>query len=176
MTTQIVDDLRTRPRVAGVFVTACSPSARSAQIMWPDGHVQTVELAGSKTVAIRDSGEECHIYRRGPAYDGILATIEEELQRQEDEVQDIITELQVESDERIGAVMAGEEVSIVVDEPIPMSALCKYEAPHYDCETCPDVDTNEVPKHHATKALLAGHKRSNLHKRNNPVDEKVESK
>lgn len=168
MTTQIVDDLRTRPRVAGVFITACSPSARSAQIMWPDAHAQTVVLGGNKTIAKRDTGDECHIYRRGPAYDAILATIEEELQRQEDEVQDILAELQQESDTRIGAVMAGDDVTIVLDDPEPMSLLCDYGGPHYDCETCPDPETGTSPKHHSTAAALGGHKRSNLHKRNNP--------
>ena len=113
----------------------------------------------------------CHIYRRGPSYDAILAEIDAELQRQEDEVQDVLTELQAESDERIAGIMAGEDVRIVTDEPVPMSLLCDYDGPHYDCETCPDPDTNETPKHHTTAAGLAGHKRSNLHKRNNPVDE-----
>lgn len=176
MTTQIPDDLRTRPRVGGAFITGCSPSARNSQIMWPDGHVQTVELGGNQTVAVRENGDECHIYRRGPAYDAILATIEEEIQRQEDEVQDILSELQQESDDRIGAVMAGEDVTIVVDDPLPISVLCPYDDPHYDCEACPDPDTNEAPKHHATKALLAGHKRSNLHKRHNPVSNEEENK
>ncbi len=171
MTTTHIDDLRTRPRVAGHFVTACSPSASSMAIMWPDNHVQTVELSGGTTIAKRDSGEECHIYRRGPSYDAILAEIDAELQRQEDEVQDVLTELQAESDERIAGIMAGEDVRIVTDEPVPMSLLCDYDGPHYDCETCPDPDTNETPKHHTTAAGLAGHKRSNLHKRNNPVDE-----
>lgn len=168
MTTTAIDDLRTRPRVAGAYITGCSPSARSAQIMWPDGYVQTVELGGNQTTAVRDDGTECHIYRRGPAYDAVLGQIEEELQRQEDEVQDIVAELRQESDERIGAVMSGEDITVVVEEPLPMSELCVYEGPHFDCETCPDSDTGEVPKHHATKSLLAGHKRSNLHKRHNP--------
>ena len=171
MTTQYIVDLRTRPQVAGHFVTACSPSANSMSIMWPDRHVQTVELEGGTTVAKRDSGEECHIYRRGPSYDAILAEIDAELQRQEDEVQDVLTELQAESDHRIAGIMAGENVTIVNDDPQPMSLLCDYEGPHYDCEICPDADTNEVPKHHLTAAALAGHKRSNLHKRNSAEEQ-----
>ena len=171
MTTQYIVDLRTRPQVAGHFVTACSPSANSMSIMWPDRHVQTVELEGGTTVAKRDSGEECHIYRRGPSYDAILAEIDAELQRQEDEVQDVLTELQAESDHRIAGIMAGENVTIVNDDPQPMSLLCDYEGPHYDCEICPDADTNEVPKPHLTAAALAGHKRSNLHKRNSAEEQ-----
>ena len=171
MTTQSIVDLRTRPQVAGHFVTACSPSANSMSIMWPDRHVQTVVLEGGTTVAMRDSGEECHVYRRGPSYDAILAEIASELQRQEDEVQDVLTELQAESDHRIAGIMAGENVTIVNEVLQPMSLLCDYDGLHYDCEICPDPDTNEVPKHHMTAAALAGHKRSNLHKRNS-VEEK----
>ena len=167
MTTQYIVDLRTRPQVAGHFVTACSPSASSMSIMWPDRHVQTIELEGGTTVAKRDSGEECHVYRRGPSYNSIMAEIDAELQRREDEVQDVISEMQAESDTRIAGIMAGENFTIVNETPEPISVLCNSDSPHYDCEVCPDAETNESPKHHKTAAALAGHKRSNLHKRSN---------
>ena len=86
-------------------------------------------------------------------------------------MQDVLTELQAESDHRIAGIMAGENVTIVNDDPQPMSLLCDYEGPHYDCEICPDADTNEVPKHHFTAAAVAGHKRSNLHKRNSAEEQ-----
>jgi hypothetical protein len=178
MTTKhlLIDDLRTRPQIGGHFVTSASPSATSMSIMWPDRHVQTVELAGGTTIAKRDSGEECHIYRRGPEYQMIVSEIDAELQRQEDEVQDVVAELKVESDNRIAGIMAGDNVTIVKDDPQPMSQLCAYEAPHYDCESCPDTKTNESPKHHLTAAAFAGHKRSNLHKRNSSsASEKAEA-
>jgi hypothetical protein len=135
--------------------------------MWPDRHVQTIQLSPeAHTVIRRTTGEECWIYRRGPAYDAILATIDEELQRQEDEIQDVLIGLQAESDKRIAGIMAGEEVEIVATEIEPVSALCDYKSPHFDCEICPDPENGEEPKHHKTASALAGHKRSNMHKGN----------
>ena len=171
------DDLRTRPQIAGHFVTSASPSATSMSIMWPDRHVQTVELAGGTTIAKRDSGEECHIYRRGPEYQMIVSEIDAELQRQEDEVQDVVAELKIESDNRIAGIMAGENITIVKDNPEPMSQLCTYEGDkHHDCPVCPDPKTKQVPKHHISKFALKGHESSKLHKRNSAaVSEKAEA-
>jgi|TARA_Y100000034_G_scaffold113218_1_gene147938 hypothetical protein len=143
--------------------------------MWPDNHVQTVQLEGNPCVVKRETGEEAWVYSRGPAYDAILAVIDEELQRQEDEVQDVLAELQEESDQRIAGIMAGEDVTVVSIDPEPMSLLCDYDGPHYDCESCPDPETGEAPKHHETAAALGGHKRSNLHKRHNVADEESEA-
>ncbi len=168
MTTKTIDDLRSRPRVAGHYVTACSPSANSISLLWPDGHVQTVQLDGGTTIVKRENGQEAHVYRRGPSYDAILGEIEGELQRQEDEIQDVLAELQTESDDRIGKIMAGEQVTVVESDQLPTSELCPYDGDHYDCVTCPDADTGKSPKHHSSASLLSGHKRSGLHKRNNP--------
>lgn len=168
MTTQQVDILSSRPRVAGVYITASSPSARSVSLQWPDGYVQTVTLEGGTTKVKREGGHEAHVYRRGPAYDAILGEIEGELQRQEDEIQDVLAELQTESDDRIGKIMAGENVTTVETSDLPVSELCPYTGDHYDCETCPDADTGIAPKHHSTASALGGHKRSGLHKRHNP--------
>ena len=178
MTTRhlLIDDLRTRPQIAGHFVTCASPSATSMSIMWPDRHIQTVELSGGTTIAKRASGEECHIYRRGPDYQKIVGEIDAELQRQEDEVQDVLTELKIESDNRIAGIMAGENITIVKDKPEPMTQLCTYESDeHHDCPVCPDPETKKVPKHHISEFALLGHERSKLHKRNSVVvSEKAE--
>lgn len=166
MTNQTADDLRTRAQVNGHYVTACSPSAGSVQIMWPDRTVQTVEMGKTPTVAIRETGEECWIYWRGPSYDAILAEIDSETQRQEDEIQEVLADIQKQSEERVEGVMrANPNVVIVIEEVTPQSALCNYEGEHHDCELCPDPETGEAPKHHSTAPKLAGHKRSNLHKK-----------
>ena len=167
MTTQAPDDLRSRYMVSGHIITACSPSADTVTLMWPDLTTQTVAIEAVPTVAVRENGEQCWIYPRGPAFDAILSTIDEELQRQEDDIQDVVTQSRIESDARIESVMLSNDDIVMVEQNVePVSDLCTYESDsHYDCFICPDPETGIAPKHHDTKPKLTGHGNSKLHKK-----------
>lgn len=168
-----VNNLALQKSYGGRIVTSCSPSSPTVTLLWPDGHQQTVRITDNPTVAVRDlrfpnpdhnGRAECHIYIRGSQpYQDIINL----LQESDSELNEARRELEADFAKRIAELEARKLNNLKKIEGKPQVGLptCNYEAPHFDCDVCPDPATNHSPRHFDIPAAFSGHLRGAEHAR-----------
>ena len=166
------NDLSLQKNYGGKIITSCSPSVPQVTLLWPDGQQQTVTIRDNPTVVTHtlrsktdpemSGAVECAIYRRGSTeYAEVMQLIEES----ESELNERRRELEADFKRASGELERSRLANLrrITGTPQEGEPACKYEAPHFDCVTCPDPVTKTSPRHFSAPAAHTGHLRGAEH-------------